>query len=294
VKTYRHTWALAAALAALALVAPARPSPTRARPFAPGQIGIGRGQRDRDDRDGLFDKFGRELLKKLAKAGPLLPAGAFVMSKFKIEGYVKGDWPAVVEYTLEEGATAEVRFHVEGAKKAFVVRLEPTGETPKQVILRLPSELGGKPRAGSVSFSATKNAGTEPARFFLSGLGLGDKAVGSMVIDRLVFQPGSIRPSQQQRAAYSFRTLSDFDTVNVNFLRVALNRQGVVSAEKVGGQKVGRVRREETVKREWDGKDGKGKVAGGWYQFNVTAQRGLKQGGDWVVAITRDRVRVEP
>jgi hypothetical protein len=284
VKTSRHTSALAAALVTLALVSPARTT---------GQS-VGMGQRDRDNKGDLLGRVARGLLKTLAKSGPLLPAGVFVMSKFTVEGYVKGDWPAVIEYTLEEGGAAEVRFEAEGAKKAFVVRLTPTGDTPKQVIVRLPPELGKKLAAGSVSFSATKNGGTEPARFFLSGLGLGDNAVGSMVIDQLAFRPGSIRPSQKEKAAYSFRSRSDFDVVNVEFLRVTLNQQGVISPERVSRQKVGRVRREQTVSRDWDGKDGKGKVSGGWYQFNVSAQRGLKQGGDWVVAITRDRVRVEP
>lgn len=222
------------------------------------------------------------------------------LSDFFVRGLVRGDgWVVAIHYELEEGSVAAVTITAEDVKQPFVIPLTPTNDGPAELIRELPQEFGKKPRVGVLSFQAFKSGPGErkEARFFLHGLGVGLRAnvVGSMVVDQIQFRPGSIRPSLEQKAAYSFRSLSDFDTVSADFMLVTLAPDGVVRPVRVKKQtfKHG-VRRGETVAKEWDGKNSKGKISRGPHQLHVGVWRGLKRGADWVFAATRQIVRVEP
>jgi hypothetical protein len=233
----------------------------------------------------------------IAKGGPAL---AFTgLYNFSVSGLVRGDgWIVVMYYELEPESVAEVTIAAEGVKQPFVIRLAPTNDGPAEVIRELPGEFGKKPRVGVLSFRAYKTGTAEKqsARFFLHELGVGERVnvYGSQVIDQMQFRPGSIRPSLNERASYSFRSLSDFDTVTADFMLVALAPDGVVRPQLVARETLKQgVRRGETVAKEWDGRNSKKKISRGPHQFHVRVWRGLKRGGDWVFAATRQSVRVE-
>jgi hypothetical protein len=231
----------------------------------------------------------------IAKSGPAF-AAVFSMSSFSVNGYVKGRWPIVIDYELEAESAAEVTISIKDTKQTFVIELPPTNDQRKEVIRQLPEEFGQEPQVGLLSFQAFKTGPGQrkPARFFLYGLGVGDRAVGSMVIDQLQFQPGSIHPKLKEKASYSFRSLSDFDTGSADFMLVTLSSDGVVRPQLVARETLKNgVRRGESVSKDWDGKDSKGKISEGPHQFHVRMWRGLKGGGDWVFAATRQVVRVE-
>jgi hypothetical protein len=233
--------------------------------------------------------------ESIAKNGPAFPA-VFSMSSFSVKGFVKGRWPIVIDYELEAESNALVTISVKGTKQPLVIKLEPTNDQHKEVISQLPEEFGKKPQVGVLSFQAFKTGAGErrPARFFLYGLGVGDHAVGSMVIDQLHFQPGHIRPKLKEKASYSFRALSDFDTVSADFMLVTLSPDGVVRPQLAAREMLQNgVRRGESVAKDWNGKNDKGKISQGSHQFHVRVWRGLKSGGDWVFAATQQTVRVE-
>jgi len=235
--------------------------------------------------------------KILARIGPVFPT-VFSMNSFKVYGFVKGRWPIVIDYELEAASTAEVMIRTNIDKGSRVVRLqlESTNGQRRQLQTNLPKEFGEKPQVGELSFEAYKNGSgpRKPARFFLYGLGVGDKAVGSMVIDQLQFQPGSIHPRLKEKATYSFRCLADFNAASANFMLITLSPDGVVRPQLVASEKLNHgVRRGDSVKKDWDGKDRKGRISRGPHQFHFRAWRSLNSGADWVFAATQQVVKVE-
>ena len=238
-----------------------------------------------------------DMLTKLSVLGPLFPAAAFSMSNFSVEGFVKGRWPIVVVYELEADSTAEVTVSTinNGKRETLRIELRPTKGEPGEEKRQLPEAFGQKTQLGAVTFRALKNGPEprKPAHFFLYGLGVGDKAVGSMVIDQLKFQPGNIRPKLKEKASYSFHSRSDFNTGTTDFVRVTY-QDNVVHMEPVAHEvlKDG-IGRDERVTRDWDGKNDKGKISPGPHHFHVRMWRGLKSGGDWVSAFSQQVVTVE-
>jgi hypothetical protein len=236
-----------------------------------------------------------KIISNLAKAGPLFPEAAFSMSDFKVQALVKGRWPIVVEYELEADSTAEVTISINNGEFKFPVRLRTTNGKTIQVTDHLPGTFGEKPQLGEVSFKAFRN-GPEPRRpanFFLYGLGFGDKAVGSMVVDHLEFQPPSIHPKLNEKASCSFHSLSDFDSGSADFMRVTYP-DNVYHFEPVARKKLNNgIAYDEWLAKDWDGKNDKGKISPGRHQFRVRVWRTLQSGGDWVSAFSKHVVKVE-
>ena len=231
----------------------------------------------------------------IAKSGPAFPA-VFSMTSLSIKGFVKGRWPIVIDYELERDSTAIITISTKDTKQPLIIQLPPTDDQRKEVVRELAEEFGKKPQVGVFRFEAFKTGPGQrnPARFFLYGLGVGDKAVGSMVIDQLQFQPGSIRTKLKEKASYSFRSASDFNTVSADFMLVTLSTDGVVRPQLAFRETLKNgVRRGDSVKRDWDGRNNKGKISQGPHQFHVRAWRSLKGGADWVFAATQQVVRVE-
>jgi hypothetical protein len=114
-----------------------------------------------------------------------------------------------------------------------------------------------------------------------------------MVIDRLQFQPPSIRPKLKEMASYSFHSSSDFDTVAAEFRLVTRSPGRGVSSQLAFRETLKEgVARDGSVTKFWDGKNGKGKISQGPHQFSVRAWRGLKSGADWVFAAKNQLVTV--
>jgi hypothetical protein len=237
-----------------------------------------------------------KILSNLARAGPLFPA-AFSMSDFSVQGIVKGRWPLVVVYELEADSTAEVTINTtnNGKLESFRIPLRPTKGEPLEEKRQLPEGFGQKPQLGEISFRAFKNGPepNRPAHFFLYGLGVGDKAVGSVVVDQLKFQPPKIQPKLKEKASYSFHSLSDFDYGSADFMRVTYP-DNVYHFETVARKKLNDgIGHDEWLMKDWDGKNDKGKISPGRYQFRVRVWRALQSGGDWVSAFSQQVVKVE-
>jgi hypothetical protein len=237
-----------------------------------------------------------DLLSKLEKVGPMFPATAYSMSDFSVEGVVQGDWPIVIDYELEADSTAEVTISINEGGKKIAIPLTSTNGERKDVESRLPKAFGDKQQLGVISFKAFKN-GPEPrvpADFFLYGLGFGYKAVGSMVLVQLKFKPDSIRPKLKEKASYSFKSLSDFNSVTTEFKLATRARDGSTHSQLAYSKEFkDGVRQGQTVAGDWDGKNSKGQISVGPHQFHVRAWRTLKSGADWAFAAERVLIKVE-
>jgi hypothetical protein len=231
----------------------------------------------------------------LSKEGPQFPA-AYALNNFSASVFVR-EAPMVVEYQLGRESTATMMFTVKIKKeeKSFTKSLEPTGNEIREVKFSLPEYFGKKPRAGTLSVKAENidQNNKRPPAFELTGLCMGEKACGSIGIDRLSFESTRVRATQKEKVAYSFHSLFDFGNVFAEFRLLGLTPGGEPATQLVHSEKISGIRRGESVSREWNGKNQKDQVSKGRHQLVVTAWYGEKQGGDYALASSKQRVQIE-
>ncbi|HEV3469062.1 MAG TPA: hypothetical protein VG148_07055 [Pyrinomonadaceae bacterium] len=232
----------------------------------------------------------------LSKAGPQFPA-LYLLSNITARVFVRGGAPMVVEYRLGSQGTAAVTLTavMKKGEKSFTRRLEPTGGEVRQVVFTLPEEFGDKPAVATLSVRVGNTSPNDaaPPDFGLFRLGMGEKAVGSMTIERLSFQPGRVRATQREKAAYGFSSRSDFPKVSVEFRLLGRTLRGEPDSRLANVEQLGGVRRGESVSRQWDGRNQKGEVSRGRHQLAVSGWYEEKKGGDWTTALSDERVIVE-
>jgi hypothetical protein len=155
-------------------------------------------------------------------------------------------------------------------------------------IFRLPPNFGTQLQTAVYQIRAIPAAGasTPAPRLRTYGLGAGDKAVGSVAIDQLTFQPPTIHPQAREVANYSFHAHSAFDGVRAEFIFTTLYN-GSLLVQKDQEEKLSPVPEGMRAGGTWEGK-GKG----GEHMLQIRAWRGLENGGDWVVAWSPDIVDV--
>lgn len=246
----------------------------------------------------LFGGSPKDPAKILASKGPIFPL-AFSMSSLSVQGFVKGAWPVVLDFEMEVGALGLLTVTSDGLEP-FFYRLDGTKVGRQLATLRLPQRFGERPRVGWYFVRVLSQGPGEvsPLYFRVFGLGAGPRAVGSVAIDQLRFQPGSIRPANKERVFYGFHSRSDFNKVSAEFLRVGLFNSQVI-ASLVDDEEIGDVRRDENITNKfWDGKFGKvnkqfkGKPSLGQHVLQVRGWIGSKDVGDWVIAWSSELVRV--
>ena len=230
--------------------------------------------------------------KILSEQGPQLPP-QFNMSSVSVAAFVKGNWPVVVDYEVNQPGLYLLLVSAEGVAPLFY-QLNGTQPGRRQQILNTPARFGTQPRPGSYTVYALSNQLGEANPIYLRvfGMGAGERAVGSVAIDQLHFTPASIRPKDKQNALYGFHSHADFEKVTAEFALVGL----------AGGTIVGRVEDKQDLKevvrrdteianKQWDPR--KAKASPGQHLFQVRAWYTLKKGGDWVIAWSPQLVRVE-
>ena len=242
----------------------------------------------------LFGPRKPDIDKVLDKKGPQFP-DTFTMSSFGVQAFVRGDWPVILEYELEQSSLIMVTIAAPDVQPAYY-RLDGSKQRGS-VILHIPERFGSKPVPGWYLIRAlSTNVGEiKPVHFHILALGAGDKAVGSATIDQLAFQQQLLDTQQKEKVAYSFHSLSDFDDVEVEFPKGMLySTDRLIVQEKVKVESIsGGVERNAVVRRSWDGKGDNGKYSPGTHYMVVRAWRGLKSGADWITVWSPQVLRVE-
>jgi hypothetical protein len=230
------------------------------------------------------------------------------MSAFSVMGFVKGSWPVVFDYLLERDSMIIVVIAPEGATP-FIYRLKGT-KGHWQARIAIPDTLGNNPLVAEYAITSfDDNLGQlAPSHFHIHGIAAGPKAVGSIGIDQVTFGPAAIHPAQGEKAHYTFHSISDFKHVDVDFVRIALSKDGQIVAGRVGGKSFGSMSRNEQKNGEWTGKieiDPDSlkchsadvqqwlSAPGGQHLVQVRAWWGEKD-GDWATALSEDFVTVKP
>lgn len=241
----------------------------------------------------------------LDKKGPQLP-GVFNMSNFSIMGFVKGNWPVVLDYYLEQDALLIVVIAPEGMEPVIYHLNGKKGHWQSRI--NIPVEIGERPVVAHYAVRALdENVGqVSTTHLHIHGIAAGEKAVGSIGIDKVTVSPAAIRTSMGEKAHYMFHSKMDFKNVDVDFVRLAVSK-GQIIAARVGGKSMGSISKNDQRTGEWDGKsDGGGKNADkypdslkqwlrapqGQHLVQVRAWWGAKD-GDWATALSEDYVTVE-
>jgi hypothetical protein len=231
--------------------------------------------------------------KVLSHDGPQIPH-SFTMSSLTILGFVKGNWPMVLEYEITEPGLYLLTVSADNTAP-FTYLLDASHFGHRQVIIRnLPERFGPTPRAGSYTLQAMSNHPGEVTPVFLRvfGIGAGDRAVGSVAIDGLRFGPAEIGAQNRGTALYGFHSRADFERVTAEFNYVGKVQGCVVSVFEDKQDIKDVVRRDTTIdNKQWDLRKAKAKP--GQHMLAVRAWYTLKSGGDWVMAWSPQLVRVD-
>ena len=234
-----------------------------------------------------------EATRALLRDGPQL-APQFNGSAFGVRGLVRGGWPVVVDYAQQRPGRVLLRIAIPGAE-TVTYRLDKFGLGRHVLRFDLPPFLGDRLKPAVIALTAADlDTGRETIDgFSVLGLGIGPRAVGSVAVDRLEFDPGLMRPARGETAGYAFHSRSDFDHAAVEFMQVTQSPDGV-RKRYVHGQRIGPVQREDRVEsaptQRWDGRDEQAKLSAGRHQLQV---RVWDEGGDWVGAWSESVVLVQ-
>ena len=173
-------------------------------------------------------------------------------------------------------------------KQQYRTTMTNTPNRRAYVIIHLPANFGTKLQTGAYQIRSIPTVGaTTPAPGLRTyGLGAGEKAVGSVAIDQLTFQPATIHPKANEVADYGFHAHSAFDDVRAEFIFTTLYK-GRVLVQQDQEEKLSPIPEDERARGTW-----KGKGKPGEHMLQIRAWRGLDNGGDWVVAWSPDIVDV--
>ena len=224
--------------------------------------------------------------EKLGKDGPEVPKD-FDMNGFAVKGLVGPNWPVVLDFMIDSPGKVQIDIIAADNKHHYRATMTNAPNHRAYAIIRLPADFGTKTQIAAyqvLSIPASSSAPAPQLRTY--GLGAGEKAVGSVAIDQLTFQPAMIHPAIKEVANYSFHAHSSFDGVRAEFIYTTLYN-GHLLVEKDQEAKLSPIPEGEQARGTWEGK---GKT--GEHMLEVRAWRGLENGGDWVVAWSPDIVDV--
>ena len=227
-----------------------------------------------------------DVADQLARSGPQFPQ-RFSMSCAPVQAFMRGGWPVVVDYQPTAGHNVVLEVHTQRSAQPYIVPLDARARR-QLVKIDLPRTLGDEPQVALFLVRSIRKDGSTGGRLQLFGLGAGPKAVGSVAIDQVEFQPGSMRVSQKQKASYSFFSRSDFNRSVVEILRVERGGDEIkVSLARAAPLPVGINRGTWVGKTEpltWDGTDANNRISSGPHLLQVRAWLNAQDDRDWVAA----------
>ena len=224
--------------------------------------------------------------KKLTDKGPQV-SDKLDMTGFVVKCVVGPNWPVVLDFMLD--SPGDVQIDITAADNhQFKAIIHNTPNHRGYAIFRLPANFGTQLQTAVFYVHSVPVAGaTTPAPGLRTyGLGAGEKAVGSVAIDQLTFQPATIHPQAKEVANFGFHAHSAFDGVRAEFIITSLYN-GRILVEKDEEKKLSPVPEGVRLSGTWEGKGKPGE-----HMLQIRAWRGLENGGDWVVAWSPDIVDV--
>jgi len=221
-------------------------------------------------------------------------------------GFARGEWPVAIDYELEQDSLLLVVISPEG-QKPLIYRLE--GKKGHWLTkIQIPSSVGNEVRVSQYLVQTLDDSVGQvaPSHVHIHGMAAGPRAVGSIGIDQVNFSPGSIRLGQE-KAQFSYHSISDFDDTEVSFIRLAKTRTGEIVAAAVGSKSMGSIAQDHSKNGDWDGRTKPADLVKnyppelkqwliapqGQHALQVRAWLHRDHGGDFVLALSGTMVTVE-
>lgn len=224
-------------------------------------------------------------VKTLSEKGPQFPE-LLHMSRFQVTGFVKGNWPVVIDYEAERGAYAVLTIAAEGA--ARVNATLPTQQTGRQLVrVLVPPALGSELKIADFTIVSTISQSDQRLVYFrVYGFGAGPRAVGSVAIDQLKFGPGVVTAAQPE-TQIGFHAHSTFDKVTAEFLQLQVVDNCLENKKFDDKPFKGRLLENDRIDDTWNAR----KAHSGQIQFRVRGWMTKDSGGDWVSAFSPELVQ---
>ena len=224
--------------------------------------------------------------QKLGDKGPQVQ-DKLDMTGFTVKCVVGPNWPIVLDFMLD--SPGDVQMDITAADNSQLKAIiHNTPNRRAYAIFRMPPDFGTQLQTAVFYVHAVPLAGasTPPPMLRTYGLGAGERAVGSVAIDQLTFQPATIHPQAKEVANFGFHAHSAFDGVRAEFIIASLYN-GRILVEKDQEKKLSPVPEGVRASGTWEGNGKPGE-----HMLQIRAWRGLENGGDWVVAWSPDIVDV--
>jgi hypothetical protein len=227
----------------------------------------------------------------LLRDGPRAPA-SWPVGAYPIFGFIRNDWPIVVDYRSEPDSITRLTVSVEG-RPVWSARL-PSGDHYQQIRYTGGDAPGSKVALFVVQSEARSASGPgEPLPVEVRGIGAGPRAVGSVAINQLAFA-FSGRALGGDFARFGYVAEGDFNKVNMEILRFTPGRQNgrkVIDTAMVIEFRQGAVPAGPFGPRMWSGLDNRRKPSRGVHRLQVRGWE-VEDDESWVSAISDSAVEV--
>lgn len=228
------------------------------------------------------------LVDQLKHSGPQVPP-AFALNSFSIKGLVKGNWPMVMDFSLDSPGKVQVAISAQGAQEVYTFTLSNNQTGRRQMKWELPGKLGDDLRPALITVTATEAYQTGKV-FNISGFGVGPRAVGSVAIDQLMFSPDGIHIANRDIALYRFFSHSNFENASAEFRQLGAGNYNIlVNSQPIEGGVNANRWIGDAERRSWDGFDTHHQISLGRHRLLV---RAWHSEGDWVTSMSNMTVNV--
>jgi hypothetical protein len=226
-----------------------------------------------------------ELLQNGPLVFPTNPIGTF-----SAYGFVQNGAPVVVDVQAEPGATTQLTIMV--GERASSTTIDPGGEP---LVIQYQGGGAAEPQVALfrlTSMRMSENGKPKPAAINIIGIGAGQRAMGSVAINRVRFGPPLLRAGSGQ-AGLGYVTESPFDRLATDILRYRKGAKDTIVVERVWRRVYSQLDARAYAGEAWNGRaDRSNAASSGVHLLQVT---GWELTGDraWVAAYSPTTVEVK-
>ena len=235
----------------------------------------------------------------LAQNGPRFPS-SYAVGTFAVQGYARDAWPVVIDFLARPDTCTWLEVNVAG-KPVYSRLLDADGRSGRHLIrFDFPRQLAARPRSAmyvihSVRTPCAASNGSYaerlPSPVHVYGIGAGPRAVGSVAVDDLQFEPALPKlPQEQVRIAYHAKFA--FDHAAEEILLLSETPSGRISVQAVRTRRKDNISTAQKALDSWDGLGESGARSLGVHVLQVRAWFSGDDDKSWVGAISPGTVRV--
>ncbi len=226
---------------------------------------------------------------ELLEGGPVVFA-ANALGTFSAYGFVQDGAPIVIDVQADPSARTQLNITVGDRRSS--IPIDPGGEP---LVIRYQGGGAAEPQVALLNLTSTvrNSRGKDmPSPIQVTGLGAGERAMGSVAINRLSFGPPLLQAAAGGQATLGYVTESPFDLLATDILRYWRGGGNSIVVERVWRKTYRQLDARAYSGGPWNGRDAANKASKGSHLLQVT---GWELTGDraWVAAFSPTNVEVK-